>query len=447
MILGAVTRGTGSHLAGWRHPSVTPAGLKAASKLSHYADIARRAERAKMHFIFLADSPTVTYQSNPVLLSRAAQDYYLDPMMVLAALAPLTEHIGLVGSMSTTYSDPYTVARAFASLDHLSNGRASWNIVTTSNPTVAQNFGRDAHPDKADRYDRAETFVRIVKGLWDSFEDDAFVRDQAAGRFLDPEKMHPVNFKSDEFSVRGPLNVERSPQGHPVLFVAGSSEGARQVAAETADALFTAQPDVEEGKRFYADVKGRLGRFGRSPADLAILPGAMIIVAATDSEAHAKHAALKARIDIEFGVQYLSTLAGTDLSMLQLDEPLPDWLRRQPVWSRLELVMEMARRGHMTFREIAIHYADSYGHQVLVGSPNTIADQMQLLFESGVADGFLLRSTHYPAGLDDIVTLLIPELQRRGLFRNGYEGTTFRDNLGLPRPPHPSARSEQVAAT
>jgi alkanesulfonate monooxygenase SsuD/methylene tetrahydromethanopterin reductase-like flavin-dependent oxidoreductase (luciferase family) len=173
----------------------------------------------------------------------------------------------------------------------------------------------------------------------------------------------------------------------------------------------------------------------------------MIIVAATDSEAHAKHAALKARIDIEFGVQYLSTLAGTDLSMLQLDEPLPDWLRRQPVWSRLELVMEMARRGHMTFREIAIHYADSYGHQVLVGSPNTIADQMQLLFESGVADGFLLRSTHYPAGLDDIVTLLIPELQRRGLFRNGYEGTTFRDNLGLPRPPHPSARSEQVAAT
>jgi FMN-dependent oxidoreductase (nitrilotriacetate monooxygenase family) len=442
MILGAVTRGTGSHVAGWRHPEVSRERLKAAATLSHYAEIATMAEAAKMHFVFLADSPTATYQNYPRLMEIAAQDYYLEPMTVLAALVPTTRRIGLVGTMSTTYSDPYTVARTFASLDHLSGGRASWNIVTTTNPTSALNFGHDAHMEKSLRYGRAEEFVRVVKGLWDSWEDDAFLRDQKSGRFLDLAKMHPVNVRSENFRVRGPLNIERAPQGYPVMFVAGSSEGARELAAETGDAMFTAQPDLAEGQRFYADVKGRLARYGRKPADLSILLGAMIITGRTDAEAREKHEFLRDSIGIEFGLQYLTSLAGVDLSSLDLDAPLPAEMRGQPTWSRLQLVLDMAAKKQMTLREIAIHYADTYGHQVVVGSAATVADELQALFEGGVADGFLLRSPFYPDGLKDICEITIPELQRRGLFRTEYEGETFRDNLGLARPPHPATLAQ-----
>lgn len=351
-------------------------------------------------------------------------------------------------SSRLAFSDPYTVARAFASLDHLSGGRASWNIVTTSNPSSALNYGHDSHASKSSRYNRADEFVRIVKGLWDSYEDDAFVRDQKAGLFLDPTKIHPLKYKSDNFSIHGPLNIERTPQGYPVMFVAGSSDGAKDLAAETADAMFTAQPDMVQGRAFYADVKSRLARYGRSENDLAILLGAMIIVAETDEDARQKHAFLKSLIDVRFGVEYMSYLAGADLSHLPLDEPLPDSLRDQPVWSRLELVMDMARRENMTFRDIAIHYADTYGHQFIVGSPKTVADELQELFETRVADGFLLRSPFYPDGIDDIVDLAIPELQRRGLFRTEYAEGTFRDNLGLKRPEHPATarRQESPAA-
>lgn len=444
MILGAVTRGTGSHVASWRHPGTTREMLQGATSLDHYAHIAQTAERAKLHFIFLADSPVVTYQSNPAMLARAAQDYYLEPTTTLAAIAALTRHIGLVSTMSTTYSDPYTVARTFASLDHLSRGRASWNIVTTGNPAVSQNFGHDEHLAKDSRYGRAEEFVRIVKRLWDSWEDDAFVRDRASGRFLDPAKMHPLHHRSENFSIRGPLNVERTPQGYPVMFVAGSSEGARELAAETGDAMFTAQPDEALGRDFYTDVKGRLAKFGRAPEQLSILLGAMIITAETDDEAKAKHKYLRSLIDAEFAVHYMSHLAGIDLSGLPLDQPLPESLRAQPVWSRLELMMDMARKENMTFGEIAVHYADTYGHQLLVGSPKTIARQMRDLFETKVADGFLLRSPIYPGGIEDIANLLVPELQRQGLFRMDYEGETFRDNLGLARPPHPNAAARST---
>jgi len=446
MILGAVMRGTGSHVASWRHPSVSRDALRGAVRLEHYAHIAQTAEAAKLHFIFLADSPVVTYQSNPALLARAAQDYYLEPTTVLAALAALTKNIGLVGTMSTTYSDPYTVARTFASLDHLSGGRASWNIVTTGNPAVAQNFGHDAHMAKEGRYGRAEEFVRIVKRLWDSWEDDAFLRDQASGRFVDPARMHPLHHKSENFSIRGPLNVERCPQGYPVMFVAGSSDGAKELAAETGDAMFTAQPDNALGRAFYADVKGRLAKYGRSPEDLAILLGAMIITGATDDEARAKHRYLRSLIDMEFAVHYMSHLAGIDLSGLPLDQPLPDSLREQPAWSRLALVLDLAHREKMTFGEIAVHYADTYGHQVLVGSPATIAAELQDLFETKVADGFLLRSPIYPDGIDDIARLVVPELQRRGLYRRDYEGGTFRGNLGLRRPPHPESAAAPDAS-
>jgi FMN-dependent oxidoreductase (nitrilotriacetate monooxygenase family) len=446
MVLGAVVRGLPGCIAGWRHRDVSPETLKGAAGLDYHTHIAGLCERAKLHFLFLADSPTVTYLNQPYMLEHAAQDYYLEPTTLLASMIPGTKHIGLVGSMSTTYSDPFTVARTFASLDHLSRGRASWNIVTTGNPTSAQNFSHDAHPDKGDRYARAEEFVRIVKGLWDSYEDDAFLRDQKSGRFLDPSKMHTLNHKSENFSVRGPLNVERCPQGYPVMFVAGSSERGKELTAETGDCMFTAQPDKAQGRAFYKDVKGRMAKYGRAPEELAILPGAMIVVAPTDAEAKEKRAYLRSLIDIEFAVQYMSSLAGMDLSHLPLDEPLPQSLRSQPVWSRLELMMDVAERGHLNFRELAIQYTETYGHQFMVGTPAMIADELQDLFESEVADGFLLRSPIYPKGIEDTMSLLIPELQRRGLFQTEYAGQTVRDNLGLKRPAHPVAARRGMAA-
>ncbi len=445
MVLGAVTRGTGSHVAGWRHPSISQQNLANASKLSHYAEIAHLAEAAKFHFMFLADSPVATYQSNPRLMARGAQDYYLEPMTLLAALAPLTQRIGLVGSLSTTYSDPFTAARVLASLDHLSNGRASWNIVTTSNPAAAQNFSRDKHLERQDRYQLSNEFVSLVKGLWDSWEDDAFLRDAPTGRFLDPGKMHPLHHKSENFQVRGPLNVERPPQGHPVLFVAGSSDGAKEMAAETGDALFTAQPELKEAQRFYADVKSRLPKYGRHEEDLLILPGAMIITGETDAEARQKHQYLKSLVDIDFAVDYMSNLAGIDLSGYPLDQPLPNALRENPNWSRVELILGMAAQKNMTFREIAMEYADSYGHQFLVGSGETIADALEELFVERAADGFLLRSPYYMGGLMDTIKYLFPALRRRDLFHSDYEGATLRENLGLKRPPHPSQADQPQA--
>jgi N-acetyl-S-(2-succino)cysteine monooxygenase len=440
MILGAVMRGTGSHVAGWRHPAVSHEMLEGARRLDHYLNIAQLAESGKLHFVFTADSPAVTYQNMPELMRRAAQDYYLEPLTLLSALAATTRHIGLVGSASTTYADPYMIARLFASLDHLSDGRASWNVVTTFEKAAAGNFGRDVPFAPDQRYARAKEFVQIVRRLWDSWEDDAFTRDQQTGQFVDPAKLHLVDHHSDFFHVHGALNVERSPQAHPVIFVAASSEDGRELAAAEADAMFTAQPEIEAGRRFYTDVKGRMARYGRTPDELAILLGAMIITGHTDEEAQQKHTALKAAIDIDFGVLYLSSLIGMNLSHLPLDEPLPDALRDQPNWSRVPLVMDIARRGNMTFRDIALHYADQYGHQCIVGSPATIADALQAMFEAPVADGFLLRSPFYPDSLEDIVSLVIPELQRRGLFRSEYVPGTLRDNLGLRRPAHPAAQ-------
>lgn len=445
MILGAVARGIGSHVAAWRLPSVSPGKLKAATTLRHWAETARAAEAGKMHFVFLADVLAMPNAGHPALLSRSAFDFSLEPMTLLAALAPLTEKIGLVGSISTTYSEPYNVARLLASLDHVSGGRAGWNVVTSLDPTSARNFGAGGFMEKLDRYKRAEVFTRVVKGLWDSWEDDAFVHDQRSGLFLDPAKMHPLRHKSEHFQIDGPLNIERPPQGHPLIVVAGSSDGAKELAAEQADAMFTAQPDFEGARKFYADVKDRMARYDRSPDELFIIPGAMVITGRTDEEAREKHQSFKEAIDLEFGILYLSGLAQADLSGLPLDEPLPDALRQTPTWSRLELVMDISRQSGMTFRELAIHYADTYGHQFVVGSPQTVADELQRLFEARAADGFILRAPIYPEGLTEIVSLVIPELQRRGVFQTEYRGSTLRENLGLPRPAHPAARPQQAA--
>lgn len=446
MILGAVARGIGSHVAAWRHPAVSRDKLKAATTLKHWASVAQAAEAGKMHFVFLADVLAMPNATNAPLMRRSAYDFSLEPMTLLSGMAPLTEKIGLVGSISTTYSEPFNVARLLASLDHISGGRAAWNVVTTHDPSSAGNFGGGSFMEKDDRYQRADVFTKVVKGLWDSWEDDAFVHDQAAGIFVDPTKMHPLRHKSDHFQIAGPLNIERPPQGHPVIFVAGSSEGAKELAAQEADCMFTAQPDLEAAKTFYADVKSRMAKYGRSPDDLFIIPGAMIVAGRTDEEAREKHQRFKDAIDLEFGILYLSGLARSDLSHLPLDEPLPDALRQTPTWSRLELVMDISLRGSMTFRQIAMHYADTYGHQFIVGSPTTVADALQHLFEQRAADGFVLRAPIYPEGVQEIVSLVIPELQRRGLAQTEYLGRTFRENLGLPRPEHPSVRSARKAA-
>ena len=432
MILGAVMRGTGSHSAGWRYPDVSRDALRGATGLQHYVDIAKTAEAAKLDFVFLADTLAVTYQSNPALLSRAAQDVYLEPFTVLSAVAAHTSRIGLVATLSTSFTEPFNAARLIASLDHLSEGRAGWNVVTSFDPAAAQNYSGDPLLDKGNRFQRAQEFVDVVKGLWDSWEEDALVLDQAGGRFVDPAKVHRLDYESENFKIAGPLNIPRSPQGQPIIFVAGASAESQILAAKSSDAMFSAQPEVEAGKVFYENVKSRLPKFGRRSHDLAILIGAMIITGKTDAEAEEKRARLRSLIDLDFGLQYLSSLARVDLRGMPLDQPIPDEVRENATWSRIDLVLQMGKGK--TLRDIALDYADTYGHQFLVGGPGKIADYLQMLFEEKVADGFLLRSAYYPGGLEDITGLLVPELQRRGLFRTEYEGASLRDHLGLEKP-------------
>ena len=445
MILGAVARGIGCHVAAWRLPSVSRDKLRRANTLAHWTEIGRIAEAGKLHFVFIADSLAQPYARNPAMMRRLCYDIALEPLTVLAAMAGTTQNVGLVGTLSTTFTEPYNAARMFASLDHLSDGRAGWNVVTTLDGTSARNFGDDGFAPKEERYRRAAVFTKVVKNLWDSWEEDAFVWDQETGVVVDPAKMHPIRHRSDHFAVEGPLNIDRSPQGHPMIIVAGSSDGAKDLAAEEGDAMFTAQPELDEARRFYADVKGRMDRHGRSPDELAILPGAMVITGRTDEEAREKHELFRSHIDLEFGTLYLSSLAQTDLSAYPLDEPLPDSLRETPSWSRLALMMDVSQRSNMTFRELALHYADAYGHQMVVGSPATVADHFQHWFESRAADGFLLRSAIYPEGLQDIVTHVIPELQRRGLAQTDYAGSTLRENLGLERRGTPARDAAHAA--
>jgi alkanesulfonate monooxygenase len=445
MVLGAVARGIGCHVAAWRLPSSNRQKLHRANTLEHWTEIGNIAEAGKLHFIFIADSLAAGYSRNPRMMQRLLWDISLEPMTVLSALAGTTKNVGLVGTLSTTFTEPYNAARMFASLDHLSNGRAGWNVVTTLDGNSARNFGGEAFAPKEERYKRAAVFTKVLKGLWDSWEEDAFLWDKETGIVVDPSKMHPINHRSEHFVIEGPLNLERSPQGHPMLIVAGSSDGAKELAAEEADGMFTAQPEIEEAKQFYADVKGRMAKHGRSPDDLAILPGAMVITGRTDEEAQERHHEFRSHIDLEFGVLYLSSLAQADLSGFPLDEPLPDSLRETPTWSRLALMMDISQRDHMTFRELAMHYADAYGHQLVVGSPSTVADHFQHWFESYACDGFLLRAPVYPEGLQEIVTHLIPELQRRGLAQTEYAGSNLRENLWLGRRKHPVQTAKQPA--
>jgi FMN-dependent oxidoreductase (nitrilotriacetate monooxygenase family) len=438
--LGAFLYPSGHHIAAWRHPE---AQADAGVNFRHYVKLAQAAEAAKFDLVFLADG-VGTRGDNVEFLSRTAHSYVaqFEPITLLSALAAVTEHVGLVATASTSFNEPYHIARKFASLDHISGGRAGWNLVTSSNEHEAKNFNRDKHFEHAERYERAIEFAEVVGGLWDSWEDDAFLRDKDQGRFFDPERRHVLDHKGRFFQVRGPLNVARSPQGHPVVVQAGSSEAGRDLAARTAEVIFTAQQTLEDAIDFYSDVKGRLAQYGRHPDDLKIMPGVFPIVGRSESEAREKFEQLQALIDPKVGLALVSGLTGGfDLSGYPLDGPIPELPETNASKSRQLLTLELARRENLTIRQLYLRVAGARGHWQLVGTPAQIVDQLEARFVKGGADGYNVMPPVLPAGLDDFVELVIPELRRRGLFRSEYEGRTLRDNLGLRRPVNRYARA------
>jgi FMN-dependent oxidoreductase (nitrilotriacetate monooxygenase family) len=361
-------------------------------------------------------------------------------------MATVTNHVGLVATASTTYEEPFNLARKFASLDLISGGRAGWNLVTSSNELEAQNFGREKHMAHDDRYDRAIEFAEVVKGLWNTYEDDAFVYDKASGQFFDPGKMHLLRHKGKHFSVSGPLNVPRSPQGHTVIVQAGASELGRELAAETGEVIFAAHTTPEATKAFYQDLKGRMPKYGRDPDHLKILPGVSVFVGRTEEEARQRFEELQSLIDPKVGLSFLQMLlGGADLSGYPLDGPLPDLPPTNSNQSTQKRIIEAARRDNLTIRQVYAKMAAAKMGLMVLGSPSQIADRFQEMFEDGVCDGFILMFPYMPGYLEDFVALVVPELQRRGIFRTGYEGTTLRQNLGLPFPQHVSRQSRDAA--
>jgi FMN-dependent oxidoreductase (nitrilotriacetate monooxygenase family) len=428
--LGAFLWPTGHHIAAWRHPTV-PAD--AGVNFNHFAEVARIAERGLFDMLFLADQAAI-FNDTADNLSRNSYMVRIEPYTLLAALATMTSHIGLVCTATTTYDEPYHIARRFASLDLVSGGRSGWNVVTSANPAEAFNFNREAHVEHDERYRRAWEFVDVVQGLWDSWDDDAFMRNKATGRYLDPEKMHVLEHKGKYFSVRGPLNVSRSPQGQPVIVQAGSSDVGRDLAAGVAEVVFTAHQTLADAQAFHEDIKQRAVRHGRNPDHVKVMPGVFPIVGRTEAEARDKYEELQSLIDPKIALAQLSTFIKFDLSSYPFDGPVPDLPEAVKVSSRPAMLLKLARKENLTVRQLAMRIAGSRGHWHLVGSPSRIADQLEEWFVKGGADGFNVMPPTFPGSLDDFVALVIPELQRRGLFRRQYDGHTLRANLGLPHP-------------
>ena len=442
--LGAFLYPGGHHIAAWRHPDTQ---ANAGIDFRHYVTLARAAEAAKFDLIFLADG-VGTRGDDVAFLSRTAHSYQaqFEPITLLSALAAVTERIGLVGTASTSFNEPYHVARKFASLDHISGGRAGWNLVTSSSEYEALNFNRDHHFAHAERYQRAEEFADVVTGLWDSWDDDAFLYDKAGGQFYDPSRRHVLGHKGTHFSVRGPLNVARTPQGHPAVVQAGSSEPGKELAARSGEVVFTAQQTLADAVAFYADLKGRLARYGRSPDDLKIMPGVFPVVGRSESEAREKFEALQSLIDPVVGLALVSGLTGVNLSGYPLDGPIPELQATNGSKSRQALMLDLARREQLTIRQLYQRVAGARGHWQVIGTPEQIADALEERFLAHGADGYNVMAPILPGGLTDFIELVLPELRRRNLFRSEYAGTTLREHLGLRRPEHPArAQAQQVA--
>ncbi len=427
--LGAFMRPVSIHTAAWRYPGAWP---DANFNFQHLKRFAQTLERGRFDAFFMADHLAVL--NMPMQgLKRSATVTSFDPLTLLPALAVVTEHLGLIATASTTYNDPYHIARKFASLNHISSGRAGWNVVTSGNPHEAMNFGLEEHVEHETRYRRAREFFDVVTGLWDSWADDAFIRDVEAGVYFDPERLHILNHEGEFLKVRGPLNIARPVQGWPVIVQAGASEAGRQLAAETAEVIFAAGGNIANARAFYADVKGRMEKLGRPRDHLKVLPGAFVVVGETADEALEKRARLDSLVHYDSAVASLSIALGHDASGFDPDGPLPEIPESNASQSGRERAIELAQREHLTVRQLAQRIG-GYSGLAFVGTPTMIADQMEewLLIEA--SDGFNVMFPYLPGGLDDFVDRVVPELQRRGLFRREYEGTTLRENLGLPRP-------------
>ncbi|MGG1312519.1 LLM class flavin-dependent oxidoreductase [Cohnella laeviribosi] len=425
--LGAMIHGVGGHVSAWRHPEVP---TDASVSFPFYRKQALKAEEGKFDLVFIADGLYINEKSIPHFLNR------FEPLTILSALAAVTSRIGLVGTLSTSYSLPFTVARQFGSLDHISGGRAGWNVVTSPLEGSALNYGDKPHPSHDERYQIAEEFLEVANGLWDSWEDDAFVRDKESGVFFDPAKMHRLNHKGKYFSVQGPLNIARSRQGRPVIFQAGSSESGKTLAAKKADAVFTGSETLEEAKAFYADVKQRAVSFGRSEDDIVILPGINPIIGRTEEEAERKYEEIANLVTIEKALDYLGRFFDHfDFSQFPLDEPFPDIgdVGKNSFRSNTDKIKRIAKEQNLTLRQVALRSATPRGE--FIGTPEKVADLIQQWYEEKAADGFIVHS-HLPSGLHDFVDLVVPILQRRGIFRKEYEADTLRGNLGVPIPPN-----------
>jgi FMN-dependent oxidoreductase (nitrilotriacetate monooxygenase family) len=439
MKLGFILHGVGRSWTDWRHPHADPG---ASTSFRFYARQAQLAERGKFDFLFVADSLSITEKSSPHYLNR------FEPITILSALAAVTDHIGLVGTLTVSYSEPFNVARQFASLDHISGGRAGWNVVTSWLGDTAANFSKTEHPAHDVRYRIAAEYLEVVQGLWDSWEDDAHVGDKQSGVFLDPEKLHRLDHRGPYFQVRGPLNIKRSRQGQPVIFQAGASEDGRNFAARHADCIFVAPQSLQEAQEYYADVKARARAFGRNVEQIFVLPGIAPIVGLTEEEANAHYQTLAALGSLQTGLGFLARAFNDhDFSVYDLDGPFPDvaHLGLNSQQSASLKILAQVQAENLTLRQIAQRLATPRGH--FVGAPAQVADMLEAWFRQGAADGYVLFEA-LPGQLDLFVAHVVPLLQARGLFRTDYEGDTFRAHLGLAFPVnrYTAARQARSAA-
>ncbi|GAB4064557.1 LLM class flavin-dependent oxidoreductase [Ancylobacter sonchi] len=419
----------GHHEAAWRYKGTDIARL---NDIAYYQDLARRAEAATIDSLFFADGPVLADNI------RYAARYRVEPITWLAAIGAVTSHIGLIATASTTYNEPYNLARLFASLDHLSHGRAGWNIVTTSQGAASQNFGLAEHPVHAERYEKSREFVEVVTKLWDSWEDDAVIADQASGLFADTDRIHAIDHIGKHFKVKGPLNAPRTPQGRPVYVQAGSSEDGRSFAAQYAEAIFTAHQTLKSAQGFYADIKSRAVALGRRPEHIKVLPGLSPFIGSTQVEADRLEDEFNDLVQPEYSLAQLKRMTGLDLSSYDLDGPFPrhllDLKGSVATASRFQLILDVVDRENPTIRQLINRLAGARGHFVIAGTPERIADEIQLWFENGAADGFNIMPPWLTGGFDAFADEVVPILRKRGLFRTEYAGTTLRDHYGLPRP-------------
>ena len=428
MHLGAFFSGTGSNMASWRHPNAVPDGP---INLEYYINLTKKAEEAKLDFVFFGDGLYISEKSHPIFLNR------FEPLTLLAVLAAHTSHIGLAATLSTTYSDPFTIARQFASIDHISGGRAGWNIVTSPLEGSALNYSKPEHPEHDLRYRMAHEFVEVTKGLWDSWEDDAFVFDKETGVFFDPAKMHRLDYKGEFFSVQGPLNIARSKQGRPILIQAGASEAGKEFASRHADAIFATNRSLEDGKDFYKEIKERAAKHGRNPDEVLILPGCGPIVGGTPQEANDKYNQIANLVSMTDALNYLGRYFNDiDFTRFEIDSPFPELgdFARNGWESATDRIKEAAREQNLTLRQVALR--ETTPKPAYIGTPANVADTMQLWFEERAADGFMVSNSVLPDGFTEFVDGVVPILKERGLFRTAYEDDTFHGNLGLPVPPN-----------